>query len=290
MSERTHQIYISFFFIVTIIVTGFFAVKGFDYYFTPANMRFWNPDHNILKPSGFIGHGTGIFGSLMMIAGVGIYMIRKRVRRLFHFGILKYWLELHIFLCTLGPILILYHTAFKFGGIVSISFWSMVAVVISGVIGRFIYIQIPRTIQGQELSIKEINEINDDLNFRLRNEMKIEENILLKLDESVSFGKYKNLSTIKSLFIIFTEFFQTKGLLHKLKKEIKAKQHKENVSEIIRIIKNKLLLSRRIGLLRSMQNLFKYWHVIHLPVAMVMFVIMMIHIIVAITFGYRWIF
>ena len=166
----------------------------------------------------------------------------------------------------------------------------MVAIVMSGVIGRFIYIQIPRSIQGQELSIKEINEINDDLTFKLRTEIKIDENFLLKLDDMASINKYKNLSTINGLVIIFTGYFHTKSLIHRLKKEIKSKHHQENISQIIRIVKIKLILSRRIGLLRTMQNLFKYWHVIHLPVAMVMFVIMMIHIIVAITFGYRWIF
>ena len=48
----------------------------------------------------------------------------------------KHWLEFHIFLCTVGPLLVLYHTAFKFGGIVSVSFWSMVLVVLSGVAGK----------------------------------------------------------------------------------------------------------------------------------------------------------
>ena len=65
-------------------------------------------------------------------------------------------------MCTLGPILVLFHTAFKFGGIVSISFWSMVAVFLSGIIGRFIYIQIPRTIEGRELSLSEIKNSKTD--------------------------------------------------------------------------------------------------------------------------------
>ena len=69
---------------------------------------------------------------------------------------LKYLLEFHIFLCTLGPIMVLFHTTFKFGGIVSVGFWSMVLVVLSGVIGRFIYTQIPRTIEGRELSLSEV--------------------------------------------------------------------------------------------------------------------------------------
>ena len=69
----------------------------------------------------------------------------------------------HIFLCTLGPILVLFHTSYKFGGLVVISFWSMVAVFLSGIIGRFIYIQIPRTIEGRELSLNEIREMKSDV-------------------------------------------------------------------------------------------------------------------------------
>ena len=78
-------------------------------------------------------------------------------------GILKYWLEFHIFLCTLGPIMVLFHTAFKFGGLVAVSFWSMVAVFLSGIVGRFIYIQIPRSIEGRELSLSEVRDMKTDI-------------------------------------------------------------------------------------------------------------------------------
>ena len=290
MTHKSHKIYISVFFITTIIITLYFVVSGFGYYSTSVDKRFWSPNHNLLKPSGFVGHGIGIIGSFMMIFGVAIYMARKRFRFLFRFGILKYWLEFHIFLCTLGPILVLFHTAFKFGGIVSVSFWSMVAVVLSGVIGRFIYIQIPRSIQGQELSIKEIDEINDNLNYKLREELKVDESILLKIDEITYTNKYKNISSYKALLIVFREYFHTRILIRKFKKAIKNELHSKEVSEIIKVIKNRIILARRIGLLRSMHNLFKYWHVIHLPVALVMFLIMLVHIIIAFTFGYRWIF
>lgn len=148
MNKTLHRLYIGLFFLIGISATVLLAVNGYSYYSTSIEERFFHQSHNTLKPSGSLGHGFGIIGSLMMILGVSIYMIRKRSRRFLNFGYLKYWLELHIFLCTVGPILVLYHTAFKFGGIVSVSFWSMVLVVLSGVVGRFIYIQIPRTIQG----------------------------------------------------------------------------------------------------------------------------------------------
>ncbi len=50
------------------------------------------------------------------------------------------------------------------------------------------------------------------------------------------------------------------------------------------------ITNRRIERLDIMQNLFRYWHVAHLPFALVMLIIMVIHVGVTLLFGYRWIF
>src|SRR4030066_1306001 len=143
----------------------------------------------------------------MMIIGFGVYMIRKLYRKFFNIGYLKHWLEFHIFLCSVGPVLILYHTAFKFGGIVSVSFWSMAAVVLSGVIGRFIYLQIPRSIQGNELEIEDINTLSINLTAKLKSEYGINGIISERL-ESISFAhKYENASFGKSIILIFKDYF-----------------------------------------------------------------------------------
>lgn len=159
MSPLAHRIYVSTLVTIVLFVTLFLVVTGLSYYGTSLEERFYHPEHQFYKPSGVFGHGLGIIGTLLIIIGVFSYIARKRYKFLANFGRLKYWLEFHIFLCSLGPILILFHTAFKFGGIVAISFWSMVAVVLSGVIGRFIYIQIPRSIEGRELSLDEVKEM-----------------------------------------------------------------------------------------------------------------------------------
>ena len=136
MSKSAHTVFIVLMGLTVIIVLVMLSYTGYNYYRTPLEERFFHPDHNSLKSSGIIGHGLGIAGTLFMIIGVSSYMARKRFRSWSKLGKLKHWLEFHIFLCTLGPIMVLFHTSFKFGGIVSISFWSMVAVFLSGVIGR----------------------------------------------------------------------------------------------------------------------------------------------------------
>ncbi|QQS37027.1 MAG: hypothetical protein IPM56_03475 [Ignavibacteriales bacterium] len=291
MNKKLHILYVGSFFLVGILVTVLLIINGYTYYNTSLEERFFHPQNAALKPSGALGHGLGIIGTLMMIVGVSVYMLRKRVRKFFGLGYLKHWLEFHIFLCSVGPVLVLFHTAFKFGGIVSVSFWSMVAVVLSGVAGRFIYIQIPRSIQGQELSVKELSNMSDELSFRLKREFSINGRIAEKLEKAFTINDHANLSLLGSILLVIKEYFSMRSVLKDVKNDLKLlniSHHKEK--QILAITKSKLNLMRRIGMLKSMQKLFKYWHIAHLPFAISMFVIMIIHVGVTIAFGYKWIF
>jgi hypothetical protein len=282
--STVHRIVIIVLVLIVIVTVAILLYIGYGYYSTSLEERYFNPGHANLKASGLIGHGLGIIGSLMIVIGVFTYMIRKRFRRFSRIGVLKYWLEFHIFLCTLGPVLILFHTTFKFGGIVAISFWSMVAVVLSGIIGRFIYIQIPRTIEGRTMSLHELDDISIEMNKQLRSTISIDERIYEMLDNS----DYS--SSGKKVGLVGTSIQQKKAITI-LKKEMKLQNFsKDKIKEVLTLFKNQIKLKNRIDRLVMMQNLLKYWHVAHLPFALVMLIIMIIHIIVSLTFGYKWIF
>lgn len=290
LKNKFHTILIAFATILVISTTIILFYIGWDYYSLPITERFYHPNHDLLKSSGLVGHGIGILGSFLMLFGVIIYIVRKRVRRFSRWGKLKYWLEFHIFLTTLGPILILFHTAFRFGGIVSISFWSMVAVVFSGVIGRFIYLQIPRSIEGNELSQEELSKQDFDLKYQLQEKYQLDANIISGLDEN----SINNLNEIKFLNIfkvITIDYFETRTQLRRINNYLKNKGIiGSKRREILKLSKYKLVLTRKIFLLKTMQNLFSYWHVIHLPFAIIMLVIMIVHVVVTLAFGYRWVF
>lgn len=236
------------------------SYAGRTFYQLPLEERFYSPDYAHLKPSGLVGHALGIFGTLILLIGLFSYMARKRLKMFARLGTLKYWLEFHIFMCTLGPVLILFHTSFKFGGLVAVSFWSLVIVVASGVVGRFIYLQIPHSIDGRELTIDEVRNIEKDLELLLKS----------KYDINVS-----ELDTAK--FQSLAEAFKKKDL------------PPEEFNRFRLLISNQRKLSKKIARLERMQNIFRYWHVAHLPFALIMLVIMVIHVVVALTFGYKWI-
>ena len=274
MNKTTHKLYLGFLSAIVVAALIYLIMNGKSYYQLPIEERFFHDDHTDLKPSGPLGHGLGIIGSLLMVIGVSSYMARKRWRSLARLGLLKHWLEFHIFLCTLGPIMVLFHTSFKFGGIVAVSFWSMVAVFLSGIIGRFIYIQIPRSIEGRELSLNEVRSLRTDLGDALRGTPGLSDADLATIIELTGKAGGKNQRVLPSI-----------------RKLLRNNAVQGAISrKVIRLVKEDISLSHRIERLLMMQNLFRYWHVAHLPFAIIMLIIMLIHVAVTLTFGYRWIF
>ncbi len=290
MSQLAHRIYVTT--LASIVVLVFFSLllNGIPYYSTSIEERFYHPDHNLFKPSGVFGHGLGIVGTLLILIGVFGYQAKKKFRWLAtRFGRLKYWLEFHIFLCSLGPVMILFHTAFKFGGIVSISFWSMVAVVASGIIGRFIYVQIPRTIGGRELSLNEVKAMKANLGELLKGQYQLDETSYQLVLESVNVSRQKFGSNL--LASMFNKYLEDKKTLRQVKSTLRENGvASPDVRKVSKMVNNELSLNNRIERLATMQKLFKYWHVAHLPFALIMLIIMVIHVVVTLMMGARWVF
>jgi hypothetical protein len=289
MSGTIHKIFIGTLSSIVALALIYLIYNGSSYYGTGIEDRFYHPLHNSLKPSGTIGHGLGIAGSLLMITGMVTYMVRKRYRVFSRIGMLKHWLEFHIFLCTLGPMLVFFHTALKFGGLVAISFWSMVAVFLSGIIGRFIYIQIPHSVEGRELSLNEVRELKSDLAGFLKQSHNLDEESYTIITDSVK--RKVELYDSNPFVRLKRKYSDDRKTLRTVRELLKMKNlDKKESGNIMNLVKHDIKLNKRISNLNRMQKLFNYWHVAHLPFALVMLIILVLHVAVTIVFGYRWIF
>ena len=279
MTPIVHRTYISTLVLITLGSTLYLAFTGYSYYILPIEERFYHPRYDWFKPAGVMGHGLGILGTFMILFGVVIYMTHKKYNVLGRHVRLKYLLEFHIFLCFLGSIFILFHTSFKFGGLVSIAFWSMVAVVISGIIGRYIYIQIPRTIEGRELSLNEVQSMRASLQKEV-------EAVGLSQELQVLIDKARTLKATSYL-----DRIKTWSFLRKIRSGLRSSVMDTQIQKkLLQNISSEISLAQRIGRLQTMQKLFKYWHVAHLPFALIMLVIVLIHVVVTVALGYKWIF
>jgi len=284
-----NRIYIGVLTLFILVIVIIITRMGYSYYNLPIEERFFNPGHVLLKPGGIWGHGMGIIGTLFIILGIVLYMARKRMRSMARLGVLKYWLEFHIFLCTLGPVLVLYHTSFKFGGLVAVSFWSMIAVFLSGIVGRFIYLQIPRSIEGRELSLSEVRDMKSNIGAVLSGSYKMDEESTNVIVESTR--KKVELYQKNILARIYRRSMNDRKAILRVKSVMKSNQlTRKESAKILKLVKHEISLNRRIDRLLTMQKLFRYWHVAHFPFAIVMLLIMAIHVVVTVVLGYRWIF
>ncbi len=166
MTIRPHRIVLGILYLAAFAAIGHYLWNGWSYYRTPLLERPHHPFFWELKPGGTYGHRFGIIGSALMIVML-LYSVRKRAKPLRRAGAVGIWLDFHIFCGIVGPLFVILHSSFKVQGLVALSFWSMIAVALSGVLGRYLYRQIPRTRAGDELTLAEVEAEVRELTARL---------------------------------------------------------------------------------------------------------------------------
>jgi len=275
------------------IVSGIFIVLtlsglgGWSYYRTPLRARGFDPAHHLLRPAGEGGQFFGIGGTILML-GTFLYVLRKKSRRLAKMGSQKNWLEAHIFCGIVGPVLITLHTSFKFNGVISVAFWCMVLVVLSGFVGRYLYVRVPKTLRGTELTYEELASRTAELTAELAAEG-LPSSIAGRIEE---FEKHGSPGGEKSVGALFLGEIRLGRALGSLKREIRRMGiGGQRLEETFRLIQERAVLRRRIVYLGRTKKLFSLWHVFHQPLVYVMLAIAVLHVAVAIYLGYgmvRW--
>jgi Trk K+ transport system NAD-binding subunit len=87
------------------------------------------------------------------------------------------------------------------------------------------------------------------------------------------------------------KYFEDKKIIRKVRSTLRQNNLSRNdVTKVTDLLKNEVSLNNRIERLLTMQKLFRYWHVAHLPFAIIMLIIMIIHVGITLAFGYTWIF
>ena len=148
---------------VVLVIAGY----GFNYYTLGMEQRPFSPKHGALRPSGTIGVKLGMVGVLMFFL-IYLYPLRKKWGWLARQGNSRHWLDFHIVLGTTAPLIIAFHASFKFGNIAGMAFYSMLAVTLSGFVGRYLYSQIPHSLSAAELTKKEMEDNEEKLAERTR--------------------------------------------------------------------------------------------------------------------------
>jgi hypothetical protein len=263
---------------------AYLFVRGSSFYLTPLRERAHHEGYWDFKAGGHVGHTLGIVGSSMMVLML-LYSVRKRVPALRRAGPLSRWLDGHIFLGVFGPLLVVLHSSFKVQGLVALSFWSMIVVAASGVLGRYLYLQIPRTRAGEELALVDLERQDRELTEALRSRFGLTEAQLSRLEALVSVPA--RMGVLAALVRIPLDDLRLRsGLRHFARscRSVPAPVFRE----FERVVREKAATRRRVVLWDRVHELFHYWHVLHKPFAVVMYIFMVVHVVVAVVTGYGW--
>lgn len=241
----------------------------------------YEPGKGIWRLMGWVGSGMMV---LMMA-----YSLRKKFA-FASLGSMRVWLNFHMFLGIVGPILITFHTTFKFGGLIGTSYWAMLATVVFGVLGRYLYIQIPRSISGAELSMREIDTIVAAMERRLESQIGRkgpEEKAIFELLGGVAEPPAQGGNAFRVLLGMMATDLGNRLRTWRLKRALVNEFGLDGwtAARTIALVRRKAALIRKKNLLATSHRMLKYWHVVHIPLAIVMFSIMFIHIIVYFVFS-----
>jgi len=112
------------------------------------------------RPGDQLSTYCGLIGTgLMLIAA--IYPIFRRIKLFRWMASNTMWFDFHLMAGTVGPMFIAVHSVIQLDSWVSTAFWSMVIVVVSGYLGRYLYTQVPALSSGVELE-----ELDHERNFQ----------------------------------------------------------------------------------------------------------------------------
>lgn len=247
------------------------------------------PLHRALRPSGSIGHTLGYAGAAMVLAGVMLYSSRKRVRGLQGKGPMRTWLGVHIYLCLTGPVLITFHTALKFRGLGVYSFWSMWIVAGSGIVGRWLYQQFPRTIRGTEMTLDEVKAEQERTRERLQGGLGISAAALAEIETlgAELVGRIRRRTRLLTLPLLFVDDLVRPFRVRALRRRLARRLPRREAHAAVVLFRRQIAMQRRIEFLGLFKRLFLYWHVTHLIFFFAMFILLVLHVGAALFFGAR---
>jgi hypothetical protein len=278
----SHVLVLALAFLVAVAVVVLVAFGGWEYYRAPLGERGYLPQHEWLRPSGRVGLSLGIAGVLAML-GTLPYAVRKRWKRLSALGTTKGWLETHIFFGVVGPVLITFHTSFKFNGLISVAYWLMAIVWTSGFVGRYLYVRIPRTIRGVEVTRGDVDARLDDVRRRMQHVPDAASPELRVFEQAV----VPVAGRAPGVLDLFFGELRARVRLLVLRRHLQAAGvDVAMVAEAVALAAERASLQRRLLHLERTKHLFELWHVFHRPLVYGLFAIVAVHIGVALFFGY----
>ena len=248
-------------------------------------------DRNLISAESGTGYWLGIVGGSMMLLLL-LYPLRKRFRALRVLGSTSAWFKTHMVFGVIGPVLVLYHSNFQLGSFNSqVALFCMLAVALSGVIGRYIYTHIHRGLYGRKTNL---HELRQDLVRSLEQSHGLASLMpefsarLTKVASEVQGDAITGtLGTRASLWWIVRQYFVWWSLHRTAMRELRLSALTSDAimrdlprlkKTTARYIRRFVALSVRVAHFTLYERMFSFWHVLHFPLFLMMVISALVHV------------
>lgn len=264
-------------------------VLALPYYTAPMSLRVRDPLHALLRPSGTVGLAAGI-AALAIFIFLWLYPLRKKYRQLAFLGSLGKWMDVHVASALALPLLLAIHSAWRADGLIGLGLFAMVVVIVSGVVGRYLYVRIPRARNGVELTREEVANRRRDLIGSLALTTGLGVDVVERtLDVA------PEPTEQQSIIRIFARLLADDLLRARRTAELRKRWadvapagqplSRTELADAVRLASQEMSLMQQARMLSATHRVFRYWHIAHRPFAITALLAVVIHIVVVIAVG-----
>jgi hypothetical protein len=231
--------------------------------------------------SELFGHSLGILGFILMVLTETLYTLRKRSRTA-RWGKMSSWLQLHIFTGLVGPYMVLLHSSWKFNGLAGLVMLLTIVIVVSGFMGRYIYTAVPRNADGIEIEAGDLEQQIRQIDSELQGWLASKPELYGQLSRQVA-----SVGVSSGNRLIFGRAFdewnsRVRWWMASSKMDKEARKQARQLNDLL---KRSRRLRRQLASMAMTRRLLGLWHVVHVPVGVVLFTAAFIHILAAIYFA-----
>jgi ferredoxin len=241
--------------------------------------------------SGF-GRWMGYFGAGMMTISA-LYTLRLHVPGLRRIGSSKTWFDFHVVFGLAGPVLSLFHTDLNIFSpvdrpLVFTLWWCVTGIVLSGIVGRFLYTAIPRMEASAERERKKLDE-NIQLVADQWAAMTMSANVLAQFlkaqEKSVERqnAKTETMSAFGFLWFLFRSEVERVTAEFALRfKTMGDMRNKKLRRTTIKLMSRRSVMERRMQFYGLSKRLLAQWRGIHIGISIFMFVLLLAHMAISV--------
>ena len=235
-------------------------------------------DEGYITAESGVGYALGIIGGSLMLLLL-LYPLRKRVRSMRRWLHIRHWFRIHMVFGVLGPVLVLVHSGFRLGSLNgSIALVSMLVVALSGLVGRYFYTKIHYGLYGSRANLEELELSSEVGMLRVGFMLEFSPSLSKRIQSfhaaatAPSSNVFSGIARIL-LMGIWTRFvyFSISSHLNRAfameaqRRGWTKKDRDKRARAARRHLSGYLATARKVVELGFYERLFSLWHVLHIP-------------------------